>query len=1409
MMSTAKKLFQLLLPGFFILALLSFNASGQSVKKYNKYIEKAEKKFEKGQYDKSLKFIGKLESKSTKKFGPENPFIAVAKLKKAKYNWALGQFKNYYDLNREAIAISKKVNGESSVSHGINLNDAAQNMVNYGNFVKAYDYLEKAIEIFENSSAADELYMSELKLKKAEILIAIGDFNNALKLITQEEAFYLQRTLDKDGNLSKKQLEKRYEDASRMITLKSNVLRHRGEIRRADSAFSTGENWIQDKLGRRNKYFVEHLFLFAEFLEENGTRDLPYSYYSDAYIYSIPANGANHPSTLKYLEKLVLNTIHENNINRALAFYRDLEKILKTDFEKTSSHFVKLATISFESDLKKGDISKVQNAAAKLSSDKNLLPADHPIRIELLETLAKVAAAKNQYKNAENYLEEIIRLKSQLYGDTSITTSYSKLDLAHHWVDYTDKFEDAVDIYNAEYFGKIEDQITSNHYKYVNLLNHLATTYQIDDDYKKASSLLDEALLVTRVKYDNKDIDFGKELNLIADLQIKIGEYEKAEANIAESLTILENFNSDFNVVYYIMALETYAKLMSIKGFFDEAEDALELSQKLYSKTIPSPEYNPLVASQELASVYMKVGRYGETEEILTKALKRNIALYGNDSRKLILPLVDVGRLELIKGDYTKTEELGRRALEISEKVFGDKSTKNAPAILLLGELYETIGDYDKSEEFYRRAIAILENQFGRDHVDVAKSISKLAIVMFYKGNEDSQEIENLLFEAKQIIGKRFSTKSPLYADLLKDMARFFISENKLEDALSFLDQSEEIWKDKAGRRNNIKAADIHILRGDIFYKQRKWNDAESEYKDSQKLNEKFFNDQHPEYVKATSRMSKVYYMDGNQRKAKNYIEEVMKNYSRFIKDYFPALSEREKTKYWNTIKDDYDYFNTMALTMHDRYPEMIETVYNNALKTKGLLLSSSIKMRERILNSNDSTLKTQYFDWLDKKEILSKAISMSEEQLTKENIDLNQLAREVELVEKALSQQSELFNQGIIQQDYTWEQIKETLQPNEVAIEMVRFKFFDHYITDSVVYLMLILKNEKKSTPEFVVMENGNDMESKFFNNYRNAIKYKVQDNYSYRNFWQPIENAIGKNKTIYLSPDGVYNQINLEAIPVGDKQYLLDKTNIVLVSNTKDLYLKKKNGLNGEQEKTALLFGDPKFYLASRTEYVSEFRSGATQISDLPGTQKEINELTKLFKQYGWTSSKYMDTSAAEQTVKEIKSPTVFHIATHGFFTEKEDRNPNRSFENNQMSDNPLLNTGLMLKGSGDVLAKTRYNYNIEPGILTAYEAMNLNLDKTDLVVLSACETGLGEVHGGEGVFGLQRSFLVAGAKTLVMSLFKVSDEATQKLMVSFYEKWLETGDKRQAFIDAKKEIRNEYQDPIYWGAFVMIGL
>lgn len=1384
----------------------------QNVKKYNKYIDKATKSFEQNKFEKAIKFTKKLETKSVKKLGADNRFVAVARLKRAEYNWALGKFDDFYELNASALDISKELNGAQSVSHAVNLLDAANNMMRYGNYLKAHELIELALPAFNESSDADELYLADLYLKKAEILLGLGNYNEALSIINAREDFYLQRTVrNKSNKISRSEEESRNEDAARWITLKSNALRFRGEFLRSDSAFVFGENWIKDKLGRKNEYFVNHLFFFAQMLEENGTKDLPASYYKDAYSYALSALGDLHPYTLRNLEKLIINSISDDDLKKASAYYKDLEKILKSNFDKKSSHFIKLASISFEADLRRGNIKKIENDAHKLLSDASLVPLDHPTRIDIYNILIKVAGAKNNYGNIQQYLQAIIDIKSKIYGENSIATAFSKIDLANHLVDHTDMFNEALQIYDSSYFNKVENQITTGHIKYVDILNHLAKNYQFSDNYAMASKLLDEALMITRTKYDNKDIDFGKELNLIADLQIKIGEYEKADKNLQEALSILEPFDSEVNIVYYVKALETSAKLLTVKGFYDEAQSAIKDAQRLLRRSIPSPDYNPANAQKELASVYLKIGEYTKADEILTKSIAKNSFTYGEQSLRLIEPLIDFGRLQLIKGNYTEAEENARKVLRISSNAYGENSTKNTPAILLLGELYETIGDYERAEEFYTQAIAILETQFGRTHVDVATSISRLAIAKFYGGDKDYKLIEDLLFESKDIIGKRFTVLSPLYADLLKDLSTFFISQEKLEDALSFLNQSQKIWEAKAGRRNNIKAADIHVLRGDVYYRQSRYDEAEKEYRSSQKLNEKFFNDKHPDYVKATARLSKLYYMSGNEKRAKEYIEEVIENYRGFIEEYFPALSEREKTKYWNTIRGDFDFYNTMALEWYNKYPEMIESVYNNTLKMKGLLLSSSIKMRQRIINSPDSLLKVQYFDWLQKKETLSKAISMNSEQMSQNGINLSDLAKEVDLIEKELSQKSELFSKDIDKIEYTWADVKMNLKPNEVAIEMVRYRYFDKFLTDSVIYVMLILNNEKNGKPSFVVLDNGNDLETKYFNNYRNSIKYKVRDNYSYEQYWEKIEKAVGKNATLFLSPDGVFSQINLETIPVDSSRYLIDNSNIILISNTKELISYDRTitpkSLN---QKTALLFGNPKFYTASKSDYKQEFKEGATQVSDLPGTQLEIEALTKLFEANGWKTSDYLKVSAAENSVKEMESPSVFHIATHGFFSDEERQDDEGTVTTeSSLGKNPLLKSGLMLKGAGDVLAKTRFNYNIEPGILTAYEAMNLNLDKTDLVVLSACETGLGKVQAGEGVYGLQRSFLVAGAKTLVMSLFKVSDEATKKLMVSFYRKWLETGDKRQAFVDAKKEIRNEYKDPIYWGSFVMIGL
>ncbi len=166
----------------------------------------------------------------------------------------------------------------------------------------------------------------------------------------------------------------------------------------------------------------------------------------------------------------------------------------------------------------------------------------------------------------------------------------------------------------------------------------------------------------------------------------------------------------------------------------------------------------------------------------------------------------------------------------------------------------------------------------------------------------------------------------------------------------------------------------------------------------------------------------------------------------------------------------------------------------------------------------------------------------------------------------------------------------------------------------------------------------------------------------------------------------------------------------------------------------------------------------------------------------------------------------PNVLHIATHGFFQGDVEGEI-------KYNTNPLYRSGILLSGAAETLeSKPDLRGNVqtgkEDGILTAFEALNLNIDNTDLVVLSACETGLGEIRNGEGVFGLQRAFKLAGARTILMSLWKVNDQTTQELMVSFYENWLGGMSKRAAFDKAQTQLKTNYPHPYYWGAFVLIG-
>ncbi len=1383
-------------------------ATAQS--KYDKMIGKAEASYTIGDYTKANKYLAKFNKKASKKLGKENEYTPTYHLLLAKYKLANGMVLDFDNTIKNALSSSLTINTENSQKHGLMLMDVAELYNMNGSFRQAREYLEQSKKVMEKGGHFDETSQGKWNLAYAEALGGQGFYNEALSILKSNEKYFAGRALrqityvDENGNLKSRKLsteeaEVRFGEYAHYATLLAKIYGEKGNLISADSAFVGAGTWIDRNLGTSSLAYVNNQLHHAKMLILNGNENsLPKDLEFSRTLNTLKArHKASHYIGVELYEEYLKQLLGSNNSARYLNTKLEFEKMVNSSFEKGSIYAVRLKAVDFDSKKSKDKTRNLENDAMNMLSNTAGLPRNNVTTVRVLEFLYDLAVQQKKFKNAEQYLNDIVEIKKELYGKDAPLTHLARIHLANFYVDYTNKVKEAATIYNESFDNVVEKEIGAWHQDNLEILNHAAVLYELTDKYKEATSVLDKASDVARSKYSDKDYQYGEELNNIAKLQLKLGEYEKAESNINKSLTILEAFRRDDDKKgYLISVIETQANLYGIKGMFDEAQDALDKSAKMISKS-DIAGIDVMSTAKELASLYIQLGRYSRTEILLNDLITDYEKLYGSNSLRLIEPLVNKGQLTLAKGDYTDAEKIAVRANAVAREVYGEKSTKTAPTQKLLSSIYYTIGDYAKAQEYIQRAIDSQEKQFGRQHIEVAKSISQLALIKFYKG-DDPKSIEKLLSEAKDIMGSKLGKDNPQYADILKSVAILNISQQNYDVAFNSLTQAEQIWRTKTGSKNNINAASIYALTGDVYYQIKNYDKAEEFYNQSKNIYEKSFSSSHPEYVKVLSKLAKVYYMEKDYKKAKRNIEEALNNYEDFLKRYFPALSEREKAKYWNTIKPDFEFYNTLAFGQLEDFRDLSGKVYDYQLLTKALLLSSSIKMKERILNSQDEELKASYNDWLRKKELLTNALSMSTQQLTENEIDPAALGNEVEKLEKQLSEKSELFSQDFENKRITYENVQKSLGKNDVALEMVRFRYFDHVFTDSIIYVALYVKSDN-ARPKVVELPEGHRMETRFFRYYRNCIVGKIPDQYSYKVFWEPIQNQIGQYSTLFLSPDGVYNQLNLEAIPTPDGKYVIDNSNIVIVSNTKDLYLRKIKSKIAGSSNTATMFGNPTFYLTASTG----------NIPSLPGTEKEVAELQSLLQTQGWKTNEYTEASASEERVKELDSPKIFHIATHGFYTP--DKTPDNSIAENEaeQTENPLLKTGLLLKGAGDLLAKTKYNYNIESGILTAYEAMNLNLDKTDLVVLSACETGLGEISNGEGVYGLQRAFLVAGAKTLIMSMFKVDDAATQKLILTFYRRWLTTGNLRQSFIDAKKELRSEYPEPIYWGAFMMIGL
>ena len=907
---------------------------------------------------------------------------------------------------------------------------------------------------------------------------------------------------------------------------------------------------------------------------------------------------------------------------------------------------------------------------------------------------------------------------------------------------------------------------------------------------QKGASRLGGQLEKIRDSFDSVDFDYAI---LLTDNSGTFDVREKGEmgatlaswASLGTSLIDSSKSNGSDKARFHLEAGEV---LFGLKKYAS-AEKRYKSAIKVYIENNLTADLGYAKALANLGLLYNSMGRFTQAQEATNSALQQRKEKLGADNIGVASSFNNNGVLSFNLGHYNESDKDISSALTI----ISSKANGSMPHAIVLNNkamVYQTIGRYEEAEKLMKEAIAIAEKQLDSKSKNKFKFLSNLALLYRFTGKYE--EAEKLYVAMEKTTEKGTVDQATLF----NNQAMLYQAMNKPEKVEELLKKSIAIYKDKTGEESLASAKALSNL-GNYYRMQIKFKEAEVSLTKTKTIYEKTLSANHPLLIQSQEDLAILYWKQNQPVKAYELYHYVMGHSLFFIQRYFPPMSEAEKTKYWDVLSQRFQRFYNFASEIYPQNKDVLLDLFQYQMATKALLLSSSNKIKLAILSSKDTALIHGYTDWLDQKENLARLYAYSKDDLKEQKINLDSIELATNAQEKKLSQMSKVFSSAYTAEDPSYNDVRQSLGQTEAIVEVIHVKKFVQTFTKESKYIVLVA-TQAKGYPDIVTIENGELLDTRYAKFYKNSIINRVDDEYSYQQYWAPIEPLLAGIKTLYLSPDGAYTQININTIKMPGGNFILNQYDVAVIGNSKDLILMRTEP-DISKLKKAFLLGFPDY--------------GAENLSPLPGTKVEVDGIGKILKTSGYQTNQLMDKLATEKSVKAIKGSNIIHIATHGYFLADAELNEANSigvsFEN--AKDNPLLRSGLILSGGAITMAgnTTPDLQSNDNGILTAYEAMNLNLEGTDLMILSACETGLGDVKAGEGVYGLQRAFIVAGAKTLVMSLWKVDDAATQKLMTSFYGNLVKGIEKHQAFKQAQQQLMVTYKDPYFWGAFVMLGI
>ncbi len=951
---------------------------------------------------------------------------------------------------------------------------------------------------------------------------------------------------------------------------------------------------------------------------------------------------------------------------------------------------------------------------------------------------------------------------------------------------------------------------------YMKLLNEAITYYSTLGEYNKTIELETELLNIKKSILINQDTDNDGLLNELANYFFDIGDYysdqgyhNKAVSIGKVALKIKKKLYKKYND--YALSLSNLATYYSGLGNNNKSIE-LEVEALNIRKEVLGEQHPDYASSlNNLAVYYSNIGDYSKSVVLGMKALNIRKEVLGEQHPDYVSSLNNLAIYYSNLGDYTKSIELGTQVLHIRKEVLGVQHPDYASSLSNLATYYSSLENNVKSIELETQALHIRKEVLGVQHPDYASSLSNLATYYSSLGNNvKSIELETQAFNIKS---DRLGNRHPDYAFSLDNLAVYYSNFGWYNEAVELTIEALNIKKEIVGIKHPTYATSLNNLAN--YYSDLGDNEKALKLgKHALNIRKEVFGEHHPDFMASLYNLANYYYNKSNWG---DYIQ----NYGNFLKIFtenlrmnFQNLTAVQRNLYWEGKKGPLTNAIIYSIACPDSISSFYEIAYDAVLLSKGILLSSEIEFNKVIQESGDTVLLRKFEEM--RRARLQLDAWYQKPITERPTEEVKQLETRADALEKDLIKGSKEFGDFTKRLTIKWQDVQAALGERDIAVEFAVAE------NDSLRrHIALLLRKDWKS-PKYVYI--GAEQELNAYLHQETDLYYSQELS---NKIWAKIIKVgeVKEGENIWFSPDGMLYRLGVEYLPAGGERKMNEKYHIRRLSSTKELCFADEK----QQVPSAVLYGGLKYDLSPKEqkkesekqkptgavnrgdEMVGRLLAAATDsllrndIKDLPGTLTEVRNIAATLNEKHVQNDTFIAERGNEESVKALsgKAPRMLHIATHGFYlqpTEAEIRSQQRQFSllmqgddrKNRVIDYSMSRTGLLFAGAKAAWDGQPVPENVDDGIMTAKEISQLDFRGVDLAVLSACQTGLGDITS-DGVAGLQRGFKKAGVKTLVMSLWKVDDDATQLMMTCFYENLAAGQRKHDAFNNALTYLRN----------------